>query len=331
MDRKISFQGVFFQQSIGSGNCLTYSRGFWYNKLLRRNLRVLSSSRRHKDRQIPFRQICLLQEGGYPEKSQFTSTVPDSLNCLSENSVSALTAAIGAGYRRLLIDIDLQQGDPTYTTFKSVIPFLREFLRVLEGRQMLASTSLLFPDEGSAAFARKDWNISDCAFFSFASYFRQNRSQGWLIMICPSAVDVEVMEQIIDRESPFLSKDARPTILINPNLVDMGATGLGFNARQLRQRLLGTFESVYFFRVYTWGVLVRQYPFNWSIWFDTENTEENSSSEEASYRLLGTFGNKPSDEAVQETLMKFVPKTTKETQTNWFHSFLNFLKWFSKG
>jgi len=207
-----------------------------------------------------------MQDGRNSNK--LASSVPDSLTCLSENSYSALTAALEAGYRRLLIDVDLQQGDPTYTNLNSAVPFLRELVKVIEQKENLTNITLLFPDEGSAAFARKDWNFSDCSFSSFSSYSGKDSNRGWLIMICPSAVDVEAMEKIVDKESPFLNKDARPVILVNPNLVDMGATGkltsrmhhylfkrslsgLGFNARQLRQRLLSTFESIYFLRVYS--------------------------------------------------------------------------------
>jgi hypothetical protein len=114
------------------------------------------------------------------------------------------------------------------------------------------------------------------------------------------------MEKIVDKESPFLNKDARPVILVNPNLVDMGATGkltsrmhhylfkrslsgLGFNARQLRQRLLSTFESIYFLRVYSAGVMVRQYPFEWSIWLEITNEDENTSSDSPYRYIYETF------------------------------------------
>lgn len=150
-------------------------------------------------------------------------------------------------------------------------------------------------------------------------------------MICPSAVDVEAMEQIIDRVSPFLSNSARPVILVNANLVDMGATGLGFNARQLRQRLLNTFETVYFLRVYIPGVLVRQYPFEWSVWLDTASSGEDSSAERDTYRLLESFETKPSEETIQSVFQKYAERTSAETRPNWFQSFVRFLKWYSKG
>jgi hypothetical protein len=242
-------------------------------------------SGKHKCRN--FFDTCSMQDGRNSNK--LASSVPDSLTCLSENSYSALTAALEAGYRRLLIDVDLQQGDPTYTNLNSAVPFLRELVKVIEERENLTNITLLFPDEGSAAFARKDWNFSDCSFSSFSSYSGKDSNRGWLIMICPSAVDVEAMEKIVDKESPFLNKDARPVILVNPNLVDMGATGLGFNARQLRQRLLSTFESIYFLRVYSAGVMVRQYPFEWSIWLEITNEDENTSSDSPYRYIYETF------------------------------------------
>ncbi|GJD10839.1 Deubiquitination-protection protein dph1 [Galdieria sulphuraria] len=334
MERKISFQSILFQQSTGSCHCriLACSRGYWYIKLSIWNRRILRNRGIQNSRQISANQTFLSQESGLPDQGEVVSPIPNSLTRLSENSLSALIAATEAGYKRLLIDIDFEQGDSTYTTFKNAVPFLRELLRVIESRNWQTTTTLLFPDEGSAAFARKDWNISKCSFLSFGSYSGKDSSQDWLIMICPSAVDVEAMEQIVNRESPFLSKDARPIILINPKLVDMGATGLGFNARQLRQQFLSTFESIYFLRVYTWGVVVRQYPFRWSVWLDTANSDENSSSEEAPYRLLRTFENKPNDDTIQEIFLKSVQKKTFGTQRkNWFQSFVDFLKWYSKG
>lgn len=70
------------------------------------------------------------------------STVPDSLTNLSKNCLFALREAIKAGYKRLLIDVDLAQGDPTYTTLKNAVPFVRELLKLMEHKKELTTTTV---------------------------------------------------------------------------------------------------------------------------------------------------------------------------------------------
>eukprot|EP00871_Galdieria_phlegrea_P000459 jgi/Galph1/1413/GphlegSOOS_G108.1 len=44
----------------------------------------------------------------------------------------------------------------------------------------------------------------------------------WYVQV---PVEVEQLEAIVNRESPFLEEKARPVIILNASLIDMGATG----------------------------------------------------------------------------------------------------------
>jgi hypothetical protein len=86
-----------------------------------------------------------------------------------------------------------------------------------------------------------------------------------------------------------------PVLMINPDLVDMGVTGLSLNARRLRERVVDRFDTVYYLRVFTWGVILRAYPGSWSVWVDDPDTP-------AGFRLLQAFQNRPTNDEIDSCL-----------------------------
>ena len=90
-----------------------------------------------------------------------------------------------------------------------------------------------FPDEGSAALARRDWTgkVPACVqFSSCGGVQQQDVSRDRLVFFfCPKASESESVEQILQRTE---TEAADPfSIFVNPNLVDMGVTGFGLAGR----------------------------------------------------------------------------------------------------
>ena len=49
-------------------------------------------------------------------------------------------------------------GDETYTTLKSTDPFVKELVKVIGSS--VPKVRIYFPDEGSAALCRRDWDFT---------------------------------------------------------------------------------------------------------------------------------------------------------------------------
>jgi len=106
-----------------------------------------------------------------------------------------------------------------------------------DGRSIAAwqgpTARVYFPDEGSAALARRDWTdkVPACVqFSSCGGVQQQDISKDCIIFFfCPKASESESVEQILQRteeeaDNPF-------SVFVNPNLVDMGVTGFGMAGR----------------------------------------------------------------------------------------------------
>ena len=143
---------------------------------------------------------------------------------------------------------------------------------------------IYFPDEGSAALARRDWTSSIVPCLDYIEFRSCNGIQSSRavevvaqIFVCPRASDSDAVERILatsemdamsatsDRQSSLSS------IFINPLLVDMGVTGFGYAGRRLRERLLDTLVGVYYLRTLPNGALTRQYPSSYTIWQEDAN------------------------------------------------------------
>ena len=90
-----------------------------------------------------------------------------------------------------------------------------------------------FPDEGSAALARRDWTgkVPACVEFSSCGgvQLKDVSNDRLVFFFCPKASESESVEQILQRTE---ERAADPfTIFVNPNLVDMGVTGFGLAGR----------------------------------------------------------------------------------------------------
>lgn len=150
---------------------------------------------------------------------------------------------------------------------------------------------IYFPDEGSAALARRDWLAADsddakvpicCQFSSCNGVQQQDVSNDEIILFyCPNAAESDSVEAILQRTEET-AKNLRLSVFVNPNLVDMGVTGFGLAGRRLRERLLDTMATTYYLKTQTWGgAMTKAWPNEYSIW--QEDADANGG-----YKLIHT-------------------------------------------
>lgn len=104
------------------------------------------------------------------------------------------------------------------------------------------------------------------------------------VFIAPTAVEVSVVEQVCN------AAGEHPVILFNPRLEDIGTVGLGYTARQIRDRFLNTFEPCYYLRPMEQAAMLRCYPAPWQIWLEGSEA----------YSLLAEELQKPDSERLDQ-------------------------------
>lgn len=153
-----------------------------------------------------------------------------------------------------------------------------------------------FPDEGSAALARRDWvdEIPPCVEFSSCGGIQMKDVTKDMIVFffCPKASESESVEELLQK-TETTANDLKLTIFVNPQLVDMGVTGFGMAGRMLRERLLDGLVNTYYLRTLQWGALTRVWPNAFSVW-------QEDADEETGYKLIKTLPFLPSNPEVED-------------------------------
>jgi hypothetical protein len=162
-----------------------------------------------------------------------------------------------------------------------------------------------FPDEGSAALARRDWNpqapnaddalVPPCVEFSSCGGVQmQDTSKDTLVFFfCPKASEAEFVEQLLYKSEDELADQLQLTVFVNPLLVDMGVTGFGMAGRMLRERLIDNLMPTYYLRTLSWGALTRIYPNQFTVWQEDENSDDG-------YRMIKSMDRLPSNPEVED-------------------------------
>jgi Domain of unknown function (DUF1995) len=160
-----------------------------------------------------------------------------------------------------------------------------------------------FPDEGSAALARRDWmgaaadnaKVPACVQFSSCGGVQMaDISQDRVIFFfCPKASESDDVEKILQKTELAAGTNLLMSCFVNPNLVDMGVTGFGMAGRRLRERLIDPLQQTYYLRTLQWGALTRLWPQAYSVWQEDAN-------EEGGYRLIKTLDRLPSNPEVED-------------------------------
>jgi hypothetical protein len=156
-----------------------------------------------------------------------------------------------------------------------------------------------FPDEGSAALARRDWMGDDpkvpaCVQFSSCGGVRYQDIKKDIVVFffCPKASESAYVEDLL-QTTETEAEDLKLTIFVNPNLVDMGVTGFGMAGRMLRERLIDGLTNVYYLRTLPWGALTRLWPQAFTVWQEDADAA-------GGYKLIWTGARLPSNPEVED-------------------------------
>lgn len=105
----------------------------------------------------------------------------------------------------------------------------------------------------------------------------------------------------------------RPCVLLNPQLEDVSIVGIGYAARQLRDRLISTITSCYYLRPLEGAAILRPYPSLWQVWLETDND----------YQLIAEEPQRPVGEVLERILTSATSTSDGETLPvkNWFFDY----------
>jgi len=156
---------------------------------------------------------------------------------------------------------------------------------------------IYFPDEGSAALARRDWKseVPSCVEFSSCGGVQvaDTSKDAVILFFCPRASEAEFVEKILYETEEKRGEALMLTVMVNPLLVDMGVTGFGMAGRRLRERLIDGLIPAYYLRTLPWGALTRVWPQLFSVWQEDVN-------ESSGYRLIKAMDRLPSNPEVED-------------------------------
>jgi hypothetical protein len=150
---------------------------------------------------------------------------------------------------------------------------------------------VLFPDTGAAALAKRDWgetsfSVTDLGSSRSPIEMKVNDLDRAFLVISPSAVEVSQVEKLCN-----LAGD-RPVVLVIPQLEDISIVGIGYAARQLRERFLNNLQSSYYFRPLEGAVVWRVFPGLWQVWREKDDD----------YQLIAEQPTKPQGETLDKIL-----------------------------
>lgn len=203
-------------------------------------------------------------------------SIPTTLPEATEQAKAATQAALQDGYTRIQVEMAIPELKHQ--------PIAKEFLDIFVGQQF----KVLFPDAGAAALARRDWGNPDFTLRGLGELAKpvEPEDDSYLI-VNPSSIEVDKVEA--------LCNDAldKPVILLNPRLEDVAVVGIGYAARQLRERFLSQIETCYYIRAVDEAAVYRCYPGPWQIWKEIAPEK---------YELLQELSARPSGEEIDRIL-----------------------------
>ncbi|MGB7088226.1 MAG: DUF1995 family protein [Phormidesmis sp.] len=205
------------------------------------------------------------------------STIPKSLPEATEQAMSAVQAALQAGITRIQVEMAIPELKHQ--------PIAQQFLEIFQGQQF----KVLFPDAGAAALARRDWGDPDFTIRGLGELADPVEDDDDIYLIVnPSSIEVHMVEALCNAALD------RPVILLNPQLEDVAVVGIGYAARQLRERFLSQIETCYYLRPIEEAAVYRCYPSPWQIWRETAPEE---------YERLSDLPQRPSGEDIDRILL----------------------------
>ncbi|MEM7773828.1 MAG: DUF1995 family protein [Cyanobacteria bacterium P01_A01_bin.37] len=204
--------------------------------------------------------------------------IPTNLEEAIAQAQQATQAAIADGMQRFQVEFAIPE--------LKIMPVAEQFLPVLEESD--ETLRVFFPDAGAAALARRDWGDKPYGVRGLGELKAAIQPEETVFLfIEPSSVEVKDVEAVCDEIGD------RTVILLNPQMEDVATIGIGYAARQLRERFLNSFDSAYYIRSLEGAALFRCYPSPWQIWLEKDS----------GYELLQEFPSRPSGEQIDRALM----------------------------
>lgn len=225
--------------------------------------------------------------------AQLPNTIEDAIAQAKE----AAQATLNDGYTRVQVELVFPEiALQAQSISQQFIPLLEEYGSGLK---------VFFPDAGAAALARRDWGetvyrVSDIGTSRSPVETRIKPEDEAFLIVSPSAIEVAQVEKLCN-----LAGD-RPCLLLNPQMEDVSIVGIGYTARQLRDRFLSTLESCYYLKPLAGAAIRRSYPGSWEVWLETE--EE--------YQLIAEQPNKPVGEVIDQIILKATSPGSDAAQTS---------------
>ncbi|MGK7931986.1 MAG: DUF1995 family protein [Microcystaceae cyanobacterium] len=213
------------------------------------------------------------------------SEFPNSLEDIVVQAKAATQVALESGVKLCQIELVIPEiALQAQSLAQQFIPLLEEYGSGLR---------VLFPDTGAAALARRDWgdtsfSVSDMGSRNTPVEYKITDEDTAFLVVCPSSVEVQSVEKLSQ-----LAND-RPVVLLIPQLEDVSIVGIGYAARQLRERFISQIETAYYFRVLEGAVVMRSYPNLWQVWLEKEEQ----------YELIAEEPTKPMGEALDIIINK---------------------------
>lgn len=212
------------------------------------------------------------------------SQLPNSLEDAIEQAKQATQAALADGLTRLQVELVFPE--------LKVLPVAEQFIPAFA--EMGSKLRVFFPDAGAAALARRDWGEQPYEVRGIGELKAQIQPEERLfIFVEPSAVEVAQVEALCNEAG------GRPVVMLNPRLEDIGAIGIGWTGRQLRERLLNQFESCYYLRPIEGAAVMRCYPQPWQVWVQRGDD----------YELVAEEPQRPVGEALEAILARATGRT----------------------
>jgi hypothetical protein len=200
--------------------------------------------------------------------------LPQNLEESIAQAQTATTAALAAGHRRVTVEFIYPE-----LRFMGIaeqyLPVFAEYGNALR---------VFFADTGAAALAKRDWpnaefKIADMGSSRSPIVDKMQPEDQMYVAVEPSAVEVEQIEKLC------LSADDRPVILLLPKLEDAAIVGIGYAARQLRDRFISTLITAYYIKPLSDEVIIyRCFPGEWQVWQAQDGGE---------YQVVAELSHKP--------------------------------------
>jgi hypothetical protein len=160
-------------------------------------------------------------------------------------------------------------------------------LRLAAALAERGDTTLLLPDAGAAALARRDAPDLAAGVASVSDHLRRQGeagSEGLLLLVAPSQAEYETVEALCGRHRG-------PVVLLNPALEDAGV-GIGSVARSRRRGFLSLWQAAYALLPQADSALRRAFPDPWELYrLDPDG-----------FRAVASFEQKPDGEQQAEAL-----------------------------